>query len=131
MIAARPAASAITFARVKDAKLACEREYRAMKNDHKFHGGCHCGAVAFEVTGTIELLDECNCSICAKKGYLHWIVPREAFRLLTPEKDLATYSFQHRSCEASLLPAMRRRAVLHSTLGPEQDRCERAMPRRS
>src|ERR1700728_2408943 len=64
-----------------------------MKNDRKYRGSCHCGAVAFEVTSTIERVDECNCSICAKKAYLHWIVPREAFRVLTPEKDLATYSF--------------------------------------
>ncbi len=74
-----------------------------MKNDRKFRGGCHCGAVAFEVSGALELVEDCNCSICAKKAYLHWIVPREAFRLLTPEKDLATYSFntgvaQHHFC---------------------------------
>lgn len=93
LIAAPQTAIAITFARVKDAKLAGVREPRAMENDRKFRGGCHCGAVAFEVSGALELVEECNCSICAKKAYLHWIVPREAFRLLTPEKELATYSF--------------------------------------
>lgn len=56
-------------------------------------GGCHCGRIAFEVEGRPERVSECNCSICAKKAYLHWIVPRERFRLLTPEKDLATYTF--------------------------------------
>jgi len=64
-----------------------------MNTDRIMRGSCHCGAVAFEVTGTIGTIDECNCSICAKKGYLHWIVPRESFRLLTPETDLATYCF--------------------------------------
>ena len=41
------------------------------------HGGCHCGQVRFEVLApaNIEVLD-CNCSICAKKGFLHLIVPR-------------------------------------------------------
>ncbi len=58
-----------------------------------FHGGCHCGRIAFEVNGELSSVDECNCSICAKKAYLHWIVPRDAFRLLTPEADLATYRF--------------------------------------
>jgi hypothetical protein len=56
-------------------------------------GGCHCGRVAFEVDGRPRRVSECNCSICAKKGYLHWIVPREAFRLLTPAKNVATYTF--------------------------------------
>jgi len=56
-------------------------------------GGCHCGRVAFEVEGRPETVSECNCSICAKKGYLHWIVPRESFRLLTPVANISTYSF--------------------------------------
>ncbi len=56
-------------------------------------GSCHCGRIAFEVDGEIERVLACNCSICTKKAYLHWIVPREAFRLTTPEADLATYRF--------------------------------------
>ncbi len=59
----------------------------------KYHGGCHCGRVAYEVDGNLERVSECNCSICAKKAYLHWIVPRQQFRLLTAETDLATYTF--------------------------------------
>jgi hypothetical protein len=57
------------------------------------HGGCHCGRVAFEVAGAPDEITVCNCSICSKKGYLHWIVPREAFRLLTPAEHLSTYTF--------------------------------------
>ena len=56
-------------------------------------GGCHCGRVVYEVRGPIEGVSQCNCSICTKKGYLHWIVSRERFRLLTPLSSLATYTF--------------------------------------
>lgn len=58
-----------------------------------FAGGCHCGAVRFEVD--LERLEavECNCSICTKKGYLHLIVPKERFRLLAGAEALATYTF--------------------------------------
>jgi hypothetical protein len=68
-----------------------------------YRGGCHCGRVAFEVTGSLDKAEQCNCSICSKKGYLHWIVARDAFRLLTPREDLATYTFntgvaQHHFC---------------------------------
>ena len=59
-----------------------------------YQGGCHCGRIAFEVDGTIEQLMDCNCSICAKRGYLHWFVPRDKFILRTPESDLATYTFR-------------------------------------
>jgi hypothetical protein len=56
-------------------------------------GGCHCGAVRFEVEGAPGTVLVCNCSICTKKGYLHWIVPSSAFKLTTPEEALATYTF--------------------------------------
>lgn len=57
-------------------------------------GGCHCGAVAFEVDApaSIEVLD-CNCSICAMTGFLHLIVPKERFRLLRGAEWLTAYTF--------------------------------------
>ena len=57
-------------------------------------GGCHCGAVRFEaeVPRRVEAL-ECNCSICAKTGFLHLIVPPSDFRLLSGEGELASYRF--------------------------------------
>jgi hypothetical protein len=58
-----------------------------------YRGGCHCGRIAFEVDGELERVVVCNCSICAKKGYLHWIVERARFRPLTPEDALTTYRF--------------------------------------
>ncbi len=61
--------------------------------EQTYRGGCHCGRVCFEVTGNLERVSECNCSICTKKGYVHWIVARAAFRLLTPPENLATYTF--------------------------------------
>jgi hypothetical protein len=58
-----------------------------------YRGGCHCGQIVYEVDGPIEGIEECNCSICVKKGYLHWIVSPERFRLLTPAAELTTYTF--------------------------------------
>ena len=57
-------------------------------------GGCHCGAVAFEVDAPArpEILD-CNCSICRMTGFLHLIVPRDRFRLLRGADDLVDYRF--------------------------------------
>ena len=57
-------------------------------------GGCHCGRVRFEVLAPAELeVSECNCSICSKTGFLHLIVPKERFRLLSGLDALATYTF--------------------------------------
>ncbi len=67
-------------------------------------GGCHCGAVRFTVDpGSAPELIECNCSMCAKVGYLHLIVPAAAFALLHGEAMLTDYRFgtgaaRHRFC---------------------------------
>jgi hypothetical protein len=57
-------------------------------------GGCHCGAVRFEVEAPAELEAElCNCSICSMTSYLHLIVPASRFRLLAGEPELVAYTF--------------------------------------
>lgn len=57
-------------------------------------GGCHCGAVRFaaDVAGEVRLL-ACNCSMCAKTGFLHLIVPHRDFRLLQGRDHLSSYRF--------------------------------------
>jgi hypothetical protein len=66
-------------------------------------GSCHCGAIAFDVTGEIGAVTACNCSICQRKGVLMWFVPRSALTLRTPPEAMRTYTFnthaiQHRFC---------------------------------
>ena len=68
-----------------------------------YKGSCHCGKIAIEAEGNLDQAVQCNCSICSKKGYLLWFVPRANLRLLTPESEIATYSFnkhniQHHFC---------------------------------
>jgi hypothetical protein len=71
----------------------------------KHTGGCHCGRVRFEVEAPARIeVAECNCSICAKAGYLHLIVPADRFRLLGGRDELTTYTFntgvaQHYFCK--------------------------------
>jgi len=49
--------------------------------------------VRFRVTASLDRVSECNCSICAKKGFLHLIVAREQFELLQGQDELSTYTF--------------------------------------
>ncbi|WP_297802028.1 GFA family protein [Arenimonas sp. GDDSR-1] len=57
-------------------------------------GGCHCGAVRFEVdVPDAPEAEDCNCSICRMSGFLHLIVPAAAFRLLQGEVELSLYTF--------------------------------------
>ena len=60
----------------------------------KYSGGCHCGAVKFEVEAPEHIAaSECNCSICSKSGYLHLIVPASRFKLVRGAEQLTTYTF--------------------------------------
>jgi hypothetical protein len=59
-----------------------------------YRGSCHCGAVLFTVDAPDDAeVEQCNCSICSKSGFLHLIVPRSRFELLSGKEDLTTYTF--------------------------------------
>ncbi len=71
----------------------------------KYEGGCHCRAVKFEIEAPEELeVSDCNCSICSMSGFLHLILSKSKFKLLSGENKLTTYSFgtgvaKHRFCK--------------------------------
>ncbi|MDB4261633.1 GFA family protein [bacterium] len=59
-----------------------------------YKGSCHCRQITFEVEAPENLeADHCNCSICTKSGYLHLIVPKSKFTLLSGEQCLTSYTF--------------------------------------
>lgn len=67
-------------------------------------GGCHCGEVRFRVRLSGKNALECNCSVCAKKGFINLIVAPVDFELLKGDEVLASYRFntrvaEHRFCK--------------------------------
>jgi hypothetical protein len=78
----------------------------AGSEDAVHEGGCHCGFVRFAVQGHPRHALVCNCSICTMKGYLHWVVPRSRFRLLSPAVDsqLPVYRFGTRTAAHTFCP---------------------------
>jgi hypothetical protein len=82
-----------------------------------YTGGCHCGRVRFRVTAEMARVSVCNCSMCAKKGFWHWLVPPETFELLSGAGDITSYRFntgvaQHQFC---------RHCGIHSFYVPRSD----------
>ena len=66
-------------------------------------GSCQCGAVAFEAEASLDGPVACNCSRCRRLGAVLVFTPRDKFRLLRGEDDLAEYLFNrhaisHRFC---------------------------------
>jgi hypothetical protein len=57
-------------------------------------GSCHCGGVRYEaLTDSPVEVEACNCSICARTGFVHLIVPKAHFRLTQGADLLASYRF--------------------------------------
>ena len=57
-------------------------------------GGCHCGAVRYRLRAPADIVvHDCNCSMCSKAGYLHLIVDRTDFELLSGGDALSEYRF--------------------------------------
>ena len=59
-----------------------------------YQGRCHCGAVRFEVD--VEHPTElvyCNCSVCVRTRYIHLIVAKDKFRLLSDPAAITGYQF--------------------------------------
>ena len=83
----------------------------------RYAGSCHCGRVRFEIDGAIDRVTECNCSICAKKGFLHLIVPRDRFELVSGAEDLSTYEFNTRIAKHHFC----RHCGIHSFYVPRSD----------
>lgn len=81
-----------------------------------YAGSCHCGRIRFQVTTDMSRASVCNCSICAKRAYLHHMAMPDNFRLLSGESDLVTYQFgtmtaRHHFCKhCGVAPFFRPRA---------------------
>jgi len=48
-------------------------------------------ALTFMMDGELTSAVQCNCSICARSGFLHWRIEREQLRILTPWEHLSSY----------------------------------------
>lgn len=69
-----------------------------------YQGGCHCGAIAFELEADIAEGYDCNCSMCRKRGGLLAFFPREALVLKTDVAALGTYHFNRHAIDHHFCP---------------------------
>ena len=62
-----------------------------------YTGGCHCGAVRYEVTADLGRTIICNCSLCAMRGLVLGFTPADQFTLLSGEDALIDYRFNKKT----------------------------------
>lgn len=58
-----------------------------------YQGGCHCGAVRYEVSTELTKVATCNCSICSKAGWSLAFTPADQFTLKSGAENLTDYQF--------------------------------------
>lgn len=56
-------------------------------------GSCHCGGIAFELTGNFGGAVVCNCSYCRRTGNMLAFTTPEHFKLTSRESSVSTYLF--------------------------------------
>lgn len=78
-------------------------------------GGCHCGAVRFTAEAEIENVISCNCSHCAKKGFLLTFIPETQFTLEKGADNLAEYTFNKRAIRHLFCTTCGTQAFAHAT----------------
>jgi len=63
------------------------------ENVKKHTGGCHCGAVRYEVSLDASAGSQCNCTICVKTAITGSMVKPAAFKLLKGEDAVSMYEW--------------------------------------
>jgi|TARA_B110000858_G_C17512016_1_gene340868 hypothetical protein len=56
-------------------------------------GTCHCKSVEFEIVSDLDIIKQCNCSICIRKNAKMAIIPIINFKLLKGKEFLTIYQF--------------------------------------
>jgi hypothetical protein len=69
-----------------------------------FSGGCHCGQVRYDVTCDLGEVISCNCSICAKRGFLWTFVEPDCFALRSGAESLSDYQFYKKNLHHLFCP---------------------------
>ena len=87
-----------------------------------YQGSCHCGAVRFEVECDADEMTTCDCTLCVKKNALMIRVPETALRILSGEKDLATYQWntgraKHHFCRRCGIYTFHRKRIDPASFG--------------
>lgn len=83
-----------------------------------YHGGCHCGAVRYQVELELGTVTACNCSICSKTGTLLTFAPAAAFTLEQGEDVLRDYQFGKHTIHHMFCSTCGIRSFAHGT-GPD------------
>ena len=59
----------------------------------KYQVSCHCGDVKLQIETDLNVIKQCNCSICKRKNAKMNILPMDAIISISGQENLSTYQF--------------------------------------
>ena len=59
----------------------------------KYEVKCHCGKVKLNIESDLNIIKQCNCSICKRKNAKMNILPKDALISISGAENLSTYQF--------------------------------------
>lgn len=65
----------------------------------RYQGGCHCGAVRYDVEVDLSSPITCNCSYCSKRGSVLAFTPADNFTIEKGADNLTEYRFNAKKIE--------------------------------
>ena len=86
-----------------------------MPEPKTYTGGCHCGAVRYEVQADLGQVIACNCSICSKRGLVLTFVTPDRFKLLSGADTLKDYQFNKKVIHHVFCPSCGIESFAHGT----------------
>ena len=54
---------------------------------------CHCGDVELEVETDLQIIKQCNCSICIRKNAKMCMVSKDSIQIIKGKENLTSYKF--------------------------------------
>jgi hypothetical protein len=91
-----------------------------MNDTPRYSGSCQCGTVHFDVEVDIAHTKTCNCSRCARLGWIMAFTPAAKFHLKSGEGNLSEYKFnreviRHLFCSTCGIESFARAAMPDGT----------------
>ena len=92
------------------------------REERRYEGSCHCGAVRFAIETDFPELTTCDCSICKRKNALMVKVHESKFELLAGGDNLTEYQFHTRTarhffCKTCGIYPFHRKRITPDNLG--------------
>ena len=63
------------------------------KDNMIYKGSCHCGTIKFEIETNLELVKQCNCSICRRKYAKMGMASKDDIKITEGKDSLSVYQF--------------------------------------